>query len=186
MPSMRVRRRVLSGTAKDTGSPSGSPWEPASPKVPGAAICPQRQELGSRGALPVARHNHRWAEAPGESLGPPGPGRGWQGQQASLWPSRPPPLPQGTPQQRQAHTRACAGGPAPHSPLAAIYRVFVVPLEPWQLGHMHPTEIQADLPFIPAEKEFIDKFWDTGQAQHARRTGPTHVRHFPRGTSHHN
>ena len=82
---------MLSGTAKDTGSPSGSPREPASPKVPGAVICPQRQELGSRGALPVARHNHRWAEAPGESLGPSGPGRGWRGQQASLRPSRPPP-----------------------------------------------------------------------------------------------
>ena len=185
MPSVRVRRRVLSGTAKDTGSPSGSPWEPASPKVPGAAICPQRQELGSRGALPVARYSHRWAEAPGESLGPPGPGRaGGDSKHPSgpAVPHHPPEAPHG----RGKHTRACAGGPAPHSPLAAIYRVFVLPLEPRQLGHMHPTETQADLPFIPVEKEFIDKFWDTGQAQHARRTGPTHVRHFPRGTSHHN
>lgn len=52
------------------GSPSGSPREPASPKTPGAVIRPRRQELGSRGALRAPRREHRWAAAPGQSLGP--------------------------------------------------------------------------------------------------------------------
>ena len=180
MPSVPVSGRVLSGTAKDTGSPSGSPREPASPKVPGAPISPQRQELGSRGALPVAKHEHRWAEAPGESLGPQalaGAGRDSRHPPGPAFPHPPP----GTPLQRRKHTRACAGGPAPHSPLAGIFWVFVTPLEPRQLGHMHPTEIQADLPFILAEKEFIDKFWDTGQAQHACLTGPNARPPLPSG-----
>lgn len=60
---------MQSGTAKDTALP-WLPGEVGSPKVPGALICPQRQELGSRGALLVASHRHRWAEPPGESLGP--------------------------------------------------------------------------------------------------------------------
>lgn len=91
-----------------------------------------------------------------------------------------------TPPQRHTCTCVRAGGPAPHSPLVGVYQVFVMPLELRQLGHMHPTEIQADLPFILAKKIFIDKFWDTGQAQHTGHTGPTHVLQSPWGTFHHN
>jgi hypothetical protein len=64
--------------------------------------------------------------------------------------------------------------------------VLVMPLEPWQLGHKHPIETQVYLPFILAEKKFIDKFWDTGRAQHTHHVGPTHVLPFPWGDSHRN
>lgn len=64
--------------------------------------------------------------------GSPGPGRGWQGQQASPHSTT---LPPPARHRRDTSTHTRTGGPAPHSPLAGIYRVFVVPLEPQQLGH---------------------------------------------------
>lgn len=121
----------------------------------------------------MAGHRHRWAEPPGESLGPQALA-GMLGQQAliplglssSPIPWAPPLL-------------NCTGGPAPHSPVARICRGFVMSLEPQQLGHVHPAEMRADLPFTGVAKRLIDKFGDMGQAQHACHKGPTHLLQFP-------
>lgn len=178
-PGRLVSVRTLSGTAKDVGSPSGCPREPASPMAPGALIRPQRQELGSRGAVPVARHEHRWAEAPGQSLGPQALAGAGGNSRRAPGPISPRP---GHPTQKHTYTRARAGGPAPHSPLAAIYRVFVVPLEPRQLGHMHPTEIRAALPFIQRKRNSL-----TSSGTQDGLTAQAHARLRPLlGDSHHN
>lgn len=171
---------MQSGTAKDTGLP-WLPREVGSPKVPGVLICPQRQELGSRGARLVASHRHRWAEPPGESLGPQALA-GMLGQQALIPLAQLIPHTPSTPT-AELHT-LCAGGPAPHSPVAGICRVFVMSLELQQLGHMHPAEIRADLPFTLVEKRLIDKFGDTGQAQYTCHKGPRTPPPLPTGDAH--
>lgn len=88
-----------------------------------------------------------------------------------------PSLPTPAPHHRGAQTQARAGGLL-HVPTGwNLPGVCHGPGAP-QLGHTH-QQTQTDLPFTLAEKGFTDKFWDTGQAQHAHHRGPTHVLHCP-------